>query len=424
MAEQTITLLEQYSAKMNHILEWLSGYGADEQGGVTRLLYTPEWVAAQDALSAYMKEHGLDAFYDQAGNLTGRLAGTDPDLLPVVTGSHIDTVICGGKYDGAYGVVAGILALTYLQEMYGPPVRTIEVVSFCEEEGSRFPLTYWGSGNIAGNYSMDRIPAVCDRDGITLEQAMRKAGFGPDSPHIQCKRSWDTYVELHIEQGCVLERSHQAIGIVNGIVGQRRIRVAVKGESNHAGTTPMGWRRDALAIAAEMIVRIRRSALEAGDPLVATVGSIQPSPGVSNVIAGATSFTLDIRHLDVKALDEYTSMLQHDLTEIARQEGLEMDWEEHLNVDPVLMHSEIIADLQQICTSSGIAHRTMPSGAGHDAQIMGARRPAAMIFVPSREGISHNPLEYTANEDLMQGFRVLTEWLYQYAYRGDCHETL
>ncbi|ANF96451.1 M20 family metallo-hydrolase [Paenibacillus bovis] len=424
MVEQTAAVLDQYSIRMNDMLEWLSGYGADEQGGVTRLLYSREWIAAQEALSSYMKEQGLETFYDQAGNLTGRLVGSNPDLLPVVTGSHIDTVICGGKYDGTYGVVAGILALAYLQQVYGPPVRTIDVISLCEEEGSRFPLTYWGSGNIAGNYSMERIPAVSDREGITLEEAMSAAGFGPDSPYRSCLRSWDAYIELHIEQGFVLERSQQQIGIVNGIVGQRRIRVSVGGESNHAGTTPMGWRRDSLACAAEMITCIRHSALEMGDPLVATVGSIQPSPGVSNVIAGETIFTLDIRHLDRKVLDEYTDKLQQKLRKIASQEGMDMYWEENLNIDPVLMHPDIITDLQHICESSGIACRTMPSGAGHDAQVLGSQRPAAMIFVPSRQGISHNPLEYTADEDLMQGFRVLTEWLYQYAYRGECHETL
>jgi len=424
MVEQTATLLEQYSARMLGMLEWLSGYGADEQGGVTRLLYTREWIAAQEALSIYMKEQGLEAFYDQAGNLTGRLKGTNPELLPVITGSHIDTVICGGKYDGAYGVVAGILALAYLQQVHGLPARTIDVISLCEEEGSRFPLTYWGSGNIAGNYSMNRIPEVKDREGVTLEEAMSEAGFGPDSPYRSCLRSWDRYIELHIEQGFVLERSQQQIGVVNGIVGQRRIRVSVNGESNHAGTTPMGWRRDSLAGAAEMISYIRRSALEMGDPLVATVGSIQPSPGVSNVIAGETVFTLDIRHIDRQVLNDYTDRVHQELRKIAGQEGLDMSWEEHLNIDPVLMHPAIINDLQRIGEMSGISCRLMPSGAGHDAQVLGSQRPAGMIFVPSRQGISHNPLEYTAAEDLMQGFRILTEWLYQYAYRGDRHETL
>ncbi|WP_411346035.1 allantoate deiminase [Paenibacillus sp. WLX1005] len=416
MAKQTATLLEQYCERLNPMLEWLAQHGADAQGGVTRLLYTPEWVDAQQALSAYMKEHGLDAFYDQVGNLTGRLEGTQPELPTVATGSHIDTVIMGGKYDGAYGVVAGVLALSYLREAYGQPKRTLEVLSLAEEEGSRFPLTYWGSGNIAGKYDVNELPNVHDRDGVSLSQAIREAGFGAESPYALAQREHGSYIELHIEQGCVLERSQQQIGVVTGIVGQRRIEVRVTGESNHAGTTPMGWRSDSLACAAEMITIVRRTALEVGDPLVATVGNIQPFPGVSNVIAGETMFTLDIRHLDSVVLDEYTEQLRTQLVNIAARDGMTLFWQENLRAEPVLMNSDMIDELQHICEQDGITSRQMPSGAGHDAQIFGNVCPSAMIFVPSRDGISHNPLEYTTPDDLIQGFRVLTQWLYQTAY--------
>ncbi len=413
---QTSALLEQYCDQLHPMLEWLAHYGADPQGGVSRLLYTPEWVQAQKALAQYMTKHGLDAFYDQAGNLTGRLIGTAPELPTIATGSHIDTVIMGGKYDGAYGVVAGVLALAYLKEAYGPPKRTLEALSLAEEEGSRFPLTYWGSGNITGKYDVSELPHVQDRDGITLAEAIEQAGFGANSPYTSGRRSLGAYIELHIEQGCVLERSQQQIGVVTGIVGQRRIEVRVTGESNHAGTTPMGWRSDSLACAAEMITAVRRSALAAGDPLVATVGNIQPYPGVSNVIAGETMFTLDIRHLDHILLDQYTEQLRSELAAIADREGMTLFWQENLRAEPVLMNPDMIQELQQICEENSMPSRQMPSGAGHDAQIFGMMCPSAMIFVPSRDGISHNPLEYTAPEELVQGFRVLTQWLYQTAY--------
>ncbi len=413
---QTTVLLEQYCEQLQPMLDWLAGYGADPQGGVSRLLYTPEWVAAQDALAQYMTQHGLDAFYDQAGNLTGRLQGTEPSLPSIATGSHIDTVIMGGKYDGAYGVVAAVLALAYLKEAYGPPKRTLEALSLAEEEGSRFPLTYWGSGNITGKYTVQELPNVQDRNGVTLAEAIQEAGFGTASLYESGRRQPGAYIELHIEQGCVLERSEQQIGVVTGIVGQRRIEVRVTGESNHAGTTPMGWRSDSLACAAEMITTVRRSALAEGDPLVATVGNIQPFPGVSNVIAGETMFTLDIRHLDSQKLDEYTECLRVELAAIAAREGMTLFWQENLRAEPVLMNPSMIDELQHICEQYGIHSRQMPSGAGHDAQIFGMMCPSAMIFVPSRDGISHNPLEYTAPEELVQGFRVLTQWLYQTAY--------
>ncbi|WP_322922701.1 M20 family metallo-hydrolase [Paenibacillus campi] len=413
---QTAVLLEQYCERLQPMLDWLAGYGADPQGGVSRLLYTTEWVDAQAALAHYMTEHGLDVFYDQAGNLTGRLLGTEPEQPSIATGSHIDTVIMGGKYDGAYGVVAAVLALAYLKEAYGQPKRTLEALSLAEEEGSRFPLTYWGSGNIAGKYTVTDLPSVHDRDGVTLAEAIQAAGFGAQSPYRSGRRELGAYIELHIEQGCVLERSGQHIGVVTGIVGQRRIEVRVTGESNHAGTTPMGWRSDSLACAAEMITEVRRSALVAGDPLVATVGNIQPFPGVSNVIAGETMFTLDIRHLDSVVLDEYTERLRSEFAGIAAREGMTLFWQENLRAEPVLMNADMIAELEQICHQHGINSRQMPSGAGHDAQIFGMTCPSAMIFVPSRDGISHNPLEYTAPEELVQGFRVLTQWLYQTAY--------
>ena len=173
-----------------------------------------------------------------------------------------------------------------------------------------------------------------------------------------------------------------------------------------------------------MISHVKRSALEWGDPLVATVGSLHVSPNVPNVIAGETTFTLDIRHLDHRILNDYTDALYEEISAIAQQEGLTLSWKEHLRAEPVPMHQAMIDDLQHVCDQAGISSMLLPSGAGHDAQIFGVECPSAMIFVPSREGISHNPLEYTAEADIVQGFKVLTELLYQYAYRGEYHEAL
>lgn len=234
-------------------IDWLAEYGSEPDGGVTRLLYSPAWQEAQTALARRMEAAGLAARFDDCGNLYGRLEGRGLEREVILTGSHVDTVRNGGKYDGAYGILAGVIALKFLYENFGPPLRTLEVVSLCEEEGSRFPLAYWGSGNLTGRYAIHTPPDIADADGITLQAAMNAAGFGLGTFPPPKRADIARFIELHVEQGFVLEKERAAIGIVQGIVGQRRYTVQVGGSANHAGTTPMKYRRDALLGACEMI---------------------------------------------------------------------------------------------------------------------------------------------------------------------------
>ncbi|MET1170737.1 M20 family metallo-hydrolase [Paenibacillus amylolyticus] len=408
--------------ELQAMLDWLSTYGADAQGGVTRLLYDSAWCEAQGALAAKMQEKGLSPEFDQSGNLYGTLksegkeSATDTEELPIVTGSHIDTVAYGGKYDGAYGVVAGVLALEYLQKHFGAPKRTLQVVSLCEEEGSRFPFAYWGSRSITGITALEDVEHLKDQDGVTFAQAIRDAGFGPDSAYRPAAKNYGAFIELHIEQGQVLERLGHSIGVVSDIVGQKRFSITVSGEANHAGTTPMSWRKDALAGAAEMIAAVRNIALEAGEPLVATVGRITADPGVGNVVAARAVFSLDIRHIRQESIDRCWQDMLQAFSRIAAEQQLGLDWEEHLSVTPIPMNAEMISDIQDTCEQEQLSYWLMPSGAGHDSQIFQPACPTAMIFVPSQDGISHNPLEYTAEADLMHGFRVLVRLLYKYGY--------
>ncbi|WP_336758497.1 Zn-dependent hydrolase [Paenibacillus sp. USHLN196] len=408
--------------ELQAMLDWLSTYGADAQGGVTRLLYDSAWCEAQHALAAKMQEKGLSPEFDQSGNLYGTLKGegkestTGAEALPIVTGSHIDTVVHGGKYDGAYGVVAGVLALEYLQKHFGAPKRTLQVVSLCEEEGSRFPFAYWGSRSITGMTVLEDVEHLKDQDGITFAQAIRDAGFGPDSAYRPAAKNYGAFIELHIEQGQVLERLGHSIGVVSDIVGQKRFSITVSGEANHAGTTPMSWRKDALAGAAEMITAVRGIALNAGEPLVATVGRITADPGVGNVVAARAVFSLDIRHIRQESIDRCWQDMLQAFSRIAAEQQLGLDWEEHLSVTPIPMNAQMISDIQNICEQEQLSYWPMPSGAGHDSQIFQPACPTAMIFVPSQDGISHNPLEYTAEADLMHGFRVLVQLLYKYGY--------
>ncbi|MFC9709575.1 Zn-dependent hydrolase [Paenibacillus sp. NPDC056933] len=417
---QSLPQLEQ--VELQAFLDWLSTYGADAQGGVTRLLYDQAWCEAQHALAAKMKEKGLASEFDQSGNLYGTLSGTGAgkgtgmEEAPIVTGSHIDTVVHGGKYDGAYGVAAGVLALEYLQTQFGAPKRTLQVVSLCEEEGSRFPFAYWGSRSITGVTGLEEVQHLKDQEGITFAEAMRDAGFGLDRKYRPAAKKYGTFIELHIEQGQVLERLGHSIGIVTDIVGQKRFSITVSGEANHAGTTPMAWRKDALAGAAEMITAVRHIALEAGEPLVATVGRITAHPGVGNVVASRAVFSLDIRHISQESIDRCWQHMLQEFSRIAAEQQLGLNWEEHLSVTPIPMNEQITSDIRDICEVEQLSYILMPSGAGHDSQIFQPACPTAMIFVPSQDGISHNPLEYTAEEDLMKGFRVLVQLLYKYGY--------
>ncbi|ALS20453.1 Zn-dependent hydrolase [Paenibacillus naphthalenovorans] len=426
MADKYVTELQvsdsdrsRFAADIQQAIEWLADYGKDASGGVTRFLYSDAWSLAQQALARRMAEAGLHAYYDDCGNLFGRLEGSRPDEPVLLTGSHLDTVKCGGRYDGAYGILAGMIALTYLQERFGAPRRTLEVVSLCEEEGSRFPLTYWGSGNITGKYALDAVPAIRDIDGISLQEAMEAAGFGLGRYPSPRRSALAGFIELHIEQGLVLERERLSIGIVDGIVGQKRFMVRVDGTANHAGTTPMKLRRDALAGACEMIAFLEKTALSQREPFVATTGQLQVQPNLANVIPGQVVFTVDVRDADSEVLEQFCSTFKSVFAEIAERRQLSVDFHEWMSMHPVRMNVDMNRSLASICEGRGLAYRSMFSGAGHDAQMFQAVCPTTMLFVPSKEGISHSPLEYSDPRDLADGIVTLVEWLYLYGYKEE-----
>lgn len=401
--------------EMMKLLEELAAFSTPGEG-VTRLLYTPEWSEAQQFLLRRIKDSGLEAYADRVGNVYGRLAGTQSGGGVVLTGSHIDTVVSGGRYDGAYGVAASLTALQYLKAAYGPPLRTLEAVSFAEEEGSRFPLTFWGSGNVTGLYEEGSgADDCCDGEGTTLREAMDRCGL--ESRRDSSLRSdIAAYVELHIEQGIMLERTGKQIGVVEAIAGQRRFAVTVKGTANHAGTTPMGLRSDALAAAAEMALLLETWAVRAGDPLVATVGRLEVVPNTPNVIPGEVSFTLDIRHSRESELERFCEDVLEAFGGVAKRRGVSVSVERRLSAVPAPMAPELQKELVSICESQGRTWRSMVSGAGHDAQLFAPRCRTAMIFVPSRAGISHSPDEYTSPEELAAGLEVLIALLYKLGY--------
>ncbi|WP_081823871.1 allantoate deiminase [Paenibacillus sp. UNC451MF] len=405
-----------FGQEAERLLGWLSSFGADPAGGVTRLLYSEAWTAAQLALAERMAQAGLTVVFDRVGNLYGRLIGEDSDAPSIVTGSHIDTVRNGGKYDGVYGIAAALLAVEQLIKRHGKPRRTIEIVSLAEEEGSRFPMTYWGSGSITGFHNEDSIEGLTDADGVTFREAMEAAGFGKSEQPASPRSDIAAFIELHIEQGIVLEREKLSIGIVSAIVGQKRFAIEVTGQANHAGTTPMLMRRDALAAAADMVRSIREAAVRCGAPLVATVGRLELEPNTPNVIPGKTRFTVDVRHDNEEKLQVFCREMLGELEAIAGVNGVELTFSRWMDAKPVPMDGLLSTWTEEVCRRHGLSYQHMVSGAGHDAQMFQRICPTAMVFVPSRDGISHSPSEYTSSQDMGTGIFVLAQLLYLLGY--------
>ncbi|MDQ1001919.1 allantoate deiminase [Neobacillus niacini] len=405
------------SKPVNSMIEWLSSYGQTERNGVTRLLYDKKWQEAQQALKKVIETLGLASYFDDVGNLYGRLEGSEKKASSVIlTGSHIDTVKDGGKYDGAYGVVAGVIALDYLSRKYGQPKRTIEVVSLCEEEGSRFPLTYWGSGNITGLRTKEQVEKILDNHGIPFIQAMNEAGFGLGHFREAKRNDIDCFIELHIEQGEILERENKSIGVVSHIVGQRRYNVTVTGESDHAGTTPMHYRKDAVYTAALLIQALIEQAKETDPLLVATVGRMEIKPNIPNVIAREVVFSIDIRHSEEALLEEFSVKVFEAFKQICQKHQTNLQIDNWMNEQPVKM-CEKLSDLSAaVLEKEAVPYKVMTSGAGHDAQVFGQYMPACLLFVPSHRGISHSPDEYTKAEDLEKGVQLLIKVLHKLAY--------
>ncbi|MEH7179895.1 M20 family metallo-hydrolase [Neobacillus vireti] len=406
--------MAQFPTNLNEAIEWLASFGGEPDGGVTRTLYSQSWKDAQQNLKGWMEEAGLLTNYDCVGNLFGKLPSSNPNDQTILIGSHVDTVKSGGKYDGAYGIIAGILALIQLKNQFGQPSINLEVVSFCEEEGSRFPIALWGSGMMTGVYSYKDIRDIRDSEGISFETAMMAAGFGRSEYRV--RDDIQTFIELHIEQGPTLEKVNKSIGIVKAIVGQKRFRITVNGESNHVGTTSMKWRRDALHGAINMIHDLYEGVKEYDEDLVTSVGQLFVEPNVPNVIPNHVQFTVDARHPNESVLSSFCQQLTSRFETHAKKHDLDIKIEMWHEVHPAQMDRKLNEMIDSICTGSSIASHWMNSGAGHDAQLFARICPTTILFVPSKGGISHSPLEFTSTKDLETGLDVLIKFLHQLAY--------
>jgi allantoate deiminase len=396
-------------------IDQLGQIGAHPNGGLYRALYDDGWVEAMALLRRWMEEAGLAVRFDAVGNLWGRVDGTDGGKA-VVTGSHVDTVRQGGKYDGALGVHMAIAAVQTLLQECGRPKRPLEVLVTCEEEGSRFACSFWGARAIVGRIAPEEPARIADADGMTIGAAMQERGFDPARIGEAERHDIAAFVEAHIEQGAILEREGYPLGVVSSITGQRWMQVAVSGVQNHAGTTPMDLRHDALAGAAAMIGQITEAAIRMGRPAVATIGRIQAFPGGTNIIPGRCEFTVDTRHAEPGPRRQLLAEIEGIVEQVARERDLQATVEVIMDHDPVPMSAEIRAEIEASIQSLGVSYLVMPSGAGHDSEILAPRFPTAMLFVPSRDGKSHTPEEYTPVEQVVPGVQALAGALHRLAY--------
>ncbi len=403
-----------------HVDEQLLGTYVAELGaigeapdGMYRFMYDDAWQRARDTLLDWIRDAGLEARVDAVGNVFGRLPGSGDGV--VLTGSHVDTVPSGGKYDGALGVVGGLAALAALRA-HGTPTTTLEVVALCEEESSRFPANFRGTRAMLGLVGPDEPDRLRDRDGVRLAEAMRQAGLDPAAVADAERHDLRAFLELHIEQGRVLADEGVDVGLVEVIPGIAWETITVRGRQDHAGATPMDLRKDALQAAAQMAREITLAVEQEGRPAVATTGRWTVEPGQPSVVPGLARFSLDLRHPDLAVRDRLLEQVHRICADVAQRHGVEVDVVRDKDEEPATMDEGLLDVCRDAAERCGASWRRMPSGAGHDSQLMASRVPTAMVFVPSVEGRSHTPAEYTAPEDCVRGASVLATALHRLAY--------
>jgi len=372
--------------------------------GCARLALTDEDRAGRDLVVSWMHDLELDVTIDGIGNVVGVMAGST-EGAPVMTGSHIDTVRTGGRYDGNLGVLAGLEVIETLRIANVIPDRPLAVAFFTDEEGARFPPDMLGSLVYVGGMGVEEAHAITGIDGATVGGELDRIGYLGSAPLPGATPH--AFVELHVEQGPVLETEGLTIGAVTGVQGISWTEVTVTGQSNHAGTTPMDLRRDPGVVAFKVGSFVHELAHELGAPQVATVGRIEMHPNLVNVVPASATFTIDLRHTDNDVLLEAEGRTSDFLAATAAAENCTIEQRSLARFDPVIFDETVICAVEDVATAQGHTVRRMPSGAGHDAQMLARVCPTGMVFVPSVGGVSHNPAEYTSPEDLEAGANVL-----------------
>ena len=415
--------MEEFSLKPNpkriiEDIETMATFVDRTKPGWTRRAFTPWHDQGREWLRQEMLSWGMEVEIDAASNLIGRIVGSDPHIPPIMIGSHTDTVTGGGKFDGIAGVLAGLEIGRRLKETGTVLRHTLEIVDFTAEEPSEFGISTIGSRGMVNNLTEEMLDRR-DMTGLSLREAIKRAGGDPDRIAEQARKKGDValYLELHIEQGPVLEQTNNKLGVVTGIVGIHRYRVIVEGKENHAGTTPMDMRSDALTGASQLILELeslcRGSFVE---PVVGTVGKLHVEPNAANVIPGRAVFELEVRSLDTGLLEQLMARLQRRAAEIGEERKLKISIDNLSKSEAIHVDEKVQDVIAKACRA--IAPTVfLPSGAGHDANQLAKITPIGMIFVPSRDGRSHCPEEWTDYADISLGVEALARALVSFDQR-------
>ena len=381
--------------------------------GINRLAFTDaDWAGRQYIIDC-MTDAGLSVEIDDFGNVIGYKIGKKPDLPVVMVGSHTDSVPNGGNYDGVVGVLSAIEVIRSMTDDGYKHDHTIAVVSFMCEESGRFGDATLGSKAMRGELTLQDLHRLVDKQGVSLYEALKGRNLNPDGiEEMEYIRPVKSFTEIHIEQGKVLEHEQKTIGIVTGIAAPERFYVTIRGNADHSGATPMNLRHDALCGASKIILGIEEIAsMQEVPPVVGTVGVVEVMPGAMNVIPGAVKLGVDIRSISKAARNSVVTLVKEFIDITAEKRGLSYTIETIAQDHPVEMHPAMIREIEEAVKSVGVEYMTMPSGAGHDAMHWAEAVPTGMIFIPCRDGISHNPAEFAEMDDIVTGAEVLDKVL-------------
>ena len=416
MAQPVLSQLRINRSRLTQSLLTLAQIGATPKGGVCRLALSDLDQQGRQWVIEKAKKLGLTITVDQIGNTFMRRAGTNPALAPIMTGSHIDTQPTGGKYDGNYGVLAGLEVIETLNEHQIETEAPLEVVFWTNEEGSRFTPVMMGSGVFAKAFALEHAYAAQDKDGKTVKAELNRIGFLGEQ--IPGDHPCGAYFETHIEQGPVLEYQKKTIGVVPAVMGLRWFDCIVHGFEAHAGPTPMEIRQDALQTALIIMQSVVEIANQFPPHGRGTVGMVQVFPNSRNVIPGQVKFSMDIRHPDSHVLNQMTTLLQNQITKVAKERSMVIDLNEVSYFPPCNFDPSCIHAIRQAAIDLGYSHIDVVSGAGHDAIYMARLAPTGMIFIPCKDGVSHNEIEDAKPEDLEAGANVLLHSMLTFANRS------
>jgi len=395
-----------------------SQIGRTDADGLHRLTLTETDREVRDLFVEDLKSLDLDIRIDEIGNIFGRREGTDPDAEPVLIGSHLDSQPYGGRFDGQLGVLSALETLRTFEDAGIEHRRPIEIVNWTNEEGSRFKPALMGSGTFIGEFDVSDTLQHTDSDGVTVAEALEQIGYHGDES-CEPREPYDSYLELHIEQGPKLEEADLSVGAVEGVFGMAWLEATIHGDADHAGPSPMHSRRDALVAASDIVSAVRRLSNRVAADVVTTVGELEVSPGSINVVPAEARLTIDVRSYDDDAVAELVDRVEQEITAACDREDVTYDLEEIWRIPHTEFSPRVSQTVLEAADTVEADHQAMVSGAGHDATYLNEITDAAMIFVPSVDGKTHNEAEYTEWEDAVAGARTFAEATKQLASRPD-----